>query len=270
MSAIAASVGRGGINRQDDVRIVQNLLNKNRSFGQSPITVNGLANAETIAAIEDFQRRALKLTNPDGRVDPNGNTLKALDGGGLQNTTATNLSGAAWWHANQAKFPNSSRVEDLEATFRNALQEFLAALQSAGATVSISATRRNKQRAHLMHHSFKIAKDTESLVGVPSEPGVNIVWDHGDFAKSKAAAQEMVDLFVIVFEPSLTSLHITGQAVDMDISWSGTLAIRAKAGQIFRIDTPRDGSNTVLHTVGTSYGVRKLLSDPPHWSATGH
>ena len=95
MSTIAASVGRGGINRQDDVRIVQTLLNKHRSLGQNPIAVNGLANGETIAAIEDFQRRAMKLTTPDGRVDPNGNTLKALDSGGLQITTATNLSGAA-------------------------------------------------------------------------------------------------------------------------------------------------------------------------------
>jgi len=29
------------------------------------------------------------------------------------------LSGAAWWKANQAKFPNSTRVEDLAPDFRS-------------------------------------------------------------------------------------------------------------------------------------------------------
>jgi len=29
-------------------------------------------------------------------------------------------------------------------------------------------------------------------------------------------------------------------------------------------------SNVKLHAVGASYGVKKLTSDAPHWSATGH
>jgi hypothetical protein len=28
--------------------------------------------------------------------------------------------------------------------------------------------------------------------------------------------------------------------------------------------------NPVLHKIGASYGVIKLLSDPPHWSSDGH
>jgi hypothetical protein len=270
MSTLTASVGRAGINHPDDVRTIQTLLNKNRSLGQSLIAANGLMNAETIAAIEEFQRRVVNLQNPDGRVDPDGKTLKALDAGGSQTSAATNLSGAAWWHANQAKFPGISRVEDLEPTFRAKLQEFLAALKAAGATITISATLRSKQRFYLMRHSFLIANGSESPSAVPAEPGVNIVWDHGDLAKSKRAAQDMADLFEIVHEPSPDSLHMKGLAIDMTIIWSGTLAIRAKAGQVFRIDAPRDGGNRTLHTVGASYGVIKLIGDPPHWSATGH
>ena len=271
MSTLTASVGRAGINHPNDVRTIQALLNKNRPLGQSLIAVNGLMNAETIAAIEEFQKRVVKLDTPDGRVDPDGKTLKALDAGPQQAAAAANLSGAVWWHANQAKFPNSERVEDLEPSFRAKLQEFLAALNTAGATTTISATLRSKQRVYLMRHSFLIANGSENPSAVPAEPGVNIFWNHGDPAKSKRAAQEMVDLFEIVHAPSPDSLHMTGQAIDMTINWSGTLAIRAKAGQVFRIDEPRNGGdNTVLHTVGATYGVIKLLDDKPHWSANGH
>jgi hypothetical protein len=35
--------------------------------------------------------------------------------------------------------------------------------------------------------------------------------------------------------------------------------------------TPRTGAfNTDLHQVGASYGVVKLVTDHPHWSADGH
>lgn len=264
MSVITASVGRNGVNRADDVRTIQTLLNKHRRPGDGPVAITGIANQDTIAAIEEFQKRVVKLVNPDGRVDPGGRTLRALD------TGPSVLSGAAWWHANQSKFPNSSRVDDLEPGFRGQLSEFLAALRAAHASITIAATRRSKQRAYLMHHCFKIANGSAHPAHVPPEPGVNIVWDHSDLAKSRRAAREMVQLFGIVFQPSLTSLHISGLAVDMDIAWSGVLSIRAKGGQTFRIDAPSNGSNAVLHTVGASYGVFKLLSDPPHWSVDGH
>src|SRR5262249_7115805 len=155
----------------------------------------------------------------------------------------SNLSGAAWWHANQSRFPNSSRIEDLEPNFRAKTQEFLAALKTAGANVGVSATLRNKQRVYLMHYSFRIANGTITPSQVPNEPGVNIVWDHGNQAQSKKGAQEMADLFGIVFQPSLNSRHTTGNAVDMDISWANTLNVRNKAGQIIEIGTPRDGGD---------------------------
>ena len=31
----------------------------------------------------------------------------------------SNLSGKAWWHANQAKYPNSAEVDDLDPGFRS-------------------------------------------------------------------------------------------------------------------------------------------------------
>ena len=61
MVAIADLLGRGGINRAKDVRTVQTLLNQHRPVPMRPIGVDGLSGPETIAAIEDFQRRVVKL-----------------------------------------------------------------------------------------------------------------------------------------------------------------------------------------------------------------
>jgi hypothetical protein len=273
MTNISASVGQGGKNLPQDVAIVQSLLNRHLpALGLPPLRIDNAASPETIAAIRKFQERVVKLNPPDGCIDPGGRTFRALVAPDPGNVAATpKLSGSAWWHANQAKFPNSSSIADLAAPFRANVEAFVAALKAAGASVDVASTLRSKKRAHLMHFSWKIAKGLVVPATVPSEPDVDIVWDHGDLAKSKAGAQQMVDLFGIKFQPSLTSLHLTGLAIDMDIEWSGTLHVKNKAGQSVAIGAPRDGAtNTMLHTVGASYGVQKLLTDPPHWSSNGH
>jgi hypothetical protein len=57
----------------------------------------------------------------------------------------------------------------------------------------------------------------------------------------------------------------------MTISWNGTLNIRDFNGQMHSITGgPRDGSNPELIKVGATFGVMKLVSDPPHWSDDGH
>lgn len=76
---IMGSVGRGGVNQSADARTVQTLLNNNRSLPLQKLTVDGAVGPKTIAAIEEFQRRVVKMHLPDGRVDPGGKTLKALD-----------------------------------------------------------------------------------------------------------------------------------------------------------------------------------------------
>jgi hypothetical protein len=181
------------------------------------------------------------------------------------------LSGAAWWHANEAKYPNSAKIEDLEPAFRAKVKAFLAALADAGIHPNIESTLRDKQRAYLMHYCWDIAHGKILPSDVPPRRGVDIAWDHGDLAKSKKAAQEMVDLFEMDYMASLTSNHIKGLAIDMKFSWKGTLKIKKKDGTIVEIKTtPRNGAdNKLMHEVGASYGVIKLVGDAPHWSVDG-
>ena len=66
---LRGSVGQGGDNLPEDVEMVRSLLAE-----------HGLINLDVETAIEQFQRSALGMESPDGRVDPGGRTWRALTG----------------------------------------------------------------------------------------------------------------------------------------------------------------------------------------------
>jgi hypothetical protein len=76
--AITGSVGRGGVNLPEDVRLIQQLLNEaGAREGGAPLAVDGRVGPKTIAAITDYQRRR-RLPVADGRVDVAGATFRSL------------------------------------------------------------------------------------------------------------------------------------------------------------------------------------------------
>ncbi len=185
-------------------------------------------------------------------------------------------SGLSWvtWANMNAK--NSTDLEDLEATFKQNVKDFKKALEDAGASIVVRTTKRSPKRAYLFHWSWKIALDKAKPSDATAMVGVDIQWDHGDDAKSKAGAQEMVTGFGLAVPPSsinapaLTSRHIEGKAVDMDITWTGTIKVKNKSGvETEVVFNTNVNANTVLHTIGATYGVKKLITDRPHWSTDG-
>lgn len=183
-------------------------------------------------------------------------------------------SGAAW----VARFPTSTALADLAPAFRTSATNFYDAMRTAGASVSISATYRPPQRAFLMHYAWEIAKNGFNPANVPAHEDFEICWVHRnaegqvDLPASKAAAQAMVNAYHMAHPAALASQHTLRRAVDWTITWSGDLTIRGADGNDVTISTtPRTGAdNTQLHGVGAGYGVRKLATDPPHWSANGN
>ena len=171
------------------------------------------------------------------------------------------LSGPAW----VSRFPTSTSTADLVPAFRTAVDTFIAALEAGGASVSISATLRPPERAYLMHYAWKIGHQNFNAANVPAMDGVDIQWAHATAGASKVAANQMVSGYGIVFAPALTSRHSEGRAIDMTItSYVGKTFANA-AGQATVVS-----SAAQLHALGAGYGVRKLASDPPHWSDDGH
>ncbi len=79
MVSISQPVGRGVSNlNRNDATLIQKLLNQHRLKTAQPLREDGVVGPKTIAAIEEFQKRVVRLSNPDGRVDPGGATFRAL------------------------------------------------------------------------------------------------------------------------------------------------------------------------------------------------
>jgi hypothetical protein len=190
------------------------------------------------------------------------------------------LSGAYWVSWVKTYAPTSEEIKDLSGSFRNGVTEFKKALENAvpkGAVVHVSHTYRSDQAAYLWHWAWKIAnrktqpKDAKSY-SFNGRPIPEIEWDHGNLNASVRAAEEMVKGFKLTknsrFAPSLTTRHRDRLAIDMDITWTGSIWVK-KDGTLVKLTYGPVNANKPLHEVGASYGVKKLLDDAPHWSDNG-
>lgn len=81
MSRIEGSVGNGGDNLESDVRLVQQLLNRQDLAPLKRVAEDGRIGPQTLEAIRHFQTRYLNMNSPDGRVDPEGRTFRRLNSG---------------------------------------------------------------------------------------------------------------------------------------------------------------------------------------------
>lgn len=162
------------------------------------------------------------------------------------------------------RFPGSNSLEDLEPLFRANVEKFIDAIKAAGGTVFIAATYRPRERAYLMHYSSKISRGDIKADQVPGLQGVNIDWVHDSDAASKDAALAMAKAYAIVFPPALISRHTEKAAIDMTITGVVGKKMKNASGDDVEIKKQDD-----LNAVGATYGVKKLVSDPPHWSDNG-
>jgi peptidoglycan hydrolase-like protein with peptidoglycan-binding domain len=84
MSCLQTSVGEGGVNSSRDVKYVQFLLcDWGYSARRVAIVVDGIVGPQTKAEIKAFQSQYTGIV--DGRVDPNGPSIKALEDAHINN-----------------------------------------------------------------------------------------------------------------------------------------------------------------------------------------
>lgn len=179
-------------------------------------------------------------------------------------------AGAAWCD----RFPGSNKTADLIQPFRDGVDAFITALRAAGASVQINATWRPAERAYLMHWCCLVAgyRDQDKIfhqiapADVPKMSGVDIDWTcGGDGGAARAAAVAMRAKYGIEYPAALVSRHTQRRAIDMKPIWQDTILVATRRGN--RLPA---ASVTDLVPIGATWGVMKLVSDPPHWSDDGH
>jgi len=174
---------------------------------------------------------------------------------------AKELSGVQW----VPRFPTSVDIADLIEPFRSNVNAFFGAIYAAGGATTISATYRPAERAYLMHYAASLANGAIAAASIPPMAGVNIEWVHPTENLSVAAAAAMAAGYNIVHPPALVSNHTRRTAIDVTIrNIVGHTIIDATAATV-AISRLSD-----LNPVGASFGVIKLVGDPPHWSHDGH
>ena len=87
MIRIEGSVGQNGDNLERDVRVVQQLLNRQDLSPLTKVKEDGRIGSASIEAIRHFQARFLGMNPPDGRVDPEGRTIRKLSNESKQRGT---------------------------------------------------------------------------------------------------------------------------------------------------------------------------------------
>ena len=117
---ISGSVGRGGKNLKPDTRKIQRFLSE--IFPATPLQADGKVGRKTIRRIERFQRRFTQ--HPDGRVDPNGRTLKRL------NAAAPALQQD--WRGDSSKWSEEKKLASLDSRMRAKTKRILALLRDKG------------------------------------------------------------------------------------------------------------------------------------------
>lgn len=176
-------------------------------------------------------------------------------------------SGAAWC----AQYPGSKLIADLLPDFAQKVGAFLSALTAGGATYLVNATYRPPERAYLMHFACMIGSGQDPAQ-VPPMPGVDIDWScGGDIVLARHNARAMMAGYGIAFPAALQSRHTQRRAVDMNITISDHPKVPYKfkdaAGKYWSFG-PLDTAS--LYKFGATFGVIKLVTDPPHWSDDGH
>ena len=80
---------------------------------------------------------------------------------------AKTKSGKYWIAWANAHAKNSSSVADLADPFKTHAKEFIKALEDAGATVEVTATKRDAKRAYLFHWSW-LSRSTVPHAATPA------------------------------------------------------------------------------------------------------
>ncbi len=176
-------------------------------------------------------------------------------------------------------------------SFAERVESLLRQLREQGAEVYLNSTVRARERGYLMWGAFELSRAqsegevAERVAKLRSANSqwrlfVPIQWLHPDgWRATREAAREMADSYEVVYaseQGARASSHYTGEAVDLvAVGLPRGVGLRGVDGAERRFDLSAPGQTRdlsltpeLIDWVERHFGLRKLVSDYPHWSDT--
>jgi len=198
MVILHGPVGKGQVNQLADARLVQQLLNRYRPAGAGLLRVDGVVGSNTISAIQDFQKRIVKMQHADGVVSPNGQTFKALCGG------RTDVMRMAWGAKVDADFRKKAIAICQNLTIP---VDFLMSAMAFESGESFSPSVKNAAGSgavgliQFMPSTAKgLGTTTEKLAAMSSVEQLDFVQKY--FAPRKGTLQSLEDVYMAILYPA--------------------------------------------------------------------
>lgn len=236
MASITASVGKNGVNRRNDVITIQKLINQNIGFITPLRTIaeDGKVGSITINAIEEFQRRVLKISNPDGRVDPNGMTLKKLNEKSVASSIANPSSSSQVTYSSSVPAPQQIVSEYTKNVIKLALKK--SGLTHAVITSSI---RTPNEQAEIMYKNAKENLAGQfSLYGATGDEVLKVFKNNKDKERSVVIGLMKDKIESLLKDGKRTSLHCVTvtEYNKLNIVDIGVKSTQAVCGTSFNIE----------------------------------
>ncbi len=251
MSQIKKSVGKGGKNEEDDVKAVQELLNKFAKLCEySKLDEDGEVGAKTLAAIAAFQEKVVMMPRPDMLINPGGATVKKLDENAssvakeVKEKEGKDEEGGA----DAGKGKGKGKVTGPINGVGNDIRDFLQAVADHyGKEIKVtSGLRDKKKQAEVMwtywtktlkHGTiYKVLKANPKL-----QQQLDEWWSKGDSSSEKEFKREIEKI------AGSLSLHLSGRAVDVATTVDKNIFAVLDANMHFINEKNTEGQTTCYH-----------------------
>ncbi|GGB16958.1 peptidoglycan-binding domain-containing protein [Agarivorans gilvus] len=246
---IQGSVGAKGINSRLDVRTIQTGLNRVLFKGYSTkLTEDGLMGPHTLRVILRFQREIIRMVHPDGRIDPNGRSLKVLSS--YSASAPSNTSIVSKGHSGSGRS--------------------YSAISAHGPSAAFAVNYRANAKRVLSHYTISVLKQIMMLSGV-NNIAISSTWRTPDdqarimFGDNKSAYSKGVSVEVHRGYPYKPA----GKAVDKIFSDNMGKKTDAEIKQLMIneiIARLANGERTSLHCVTQSQYQSNNILDIPYSS----
>lgn len=240
---ISASVGKGGKNLEDDVLLVQQLLNQHASgAGFSKLKESGQCDSSTLKAIIKVQE-AIGMKSPDGRIEPGKTTFQAIAARKLPVPEAAPAATAG--KGGGKLVGKTSGVNSRILDFAGAVADFYGkdikvVSGKRSAEDQAGAMWRNWTKTLKRGKIYKVLQSNSKLLDQLDGLYKTGMEDKSASAKDREAAEAEFRKIIVGIGGKI-SLHLSGEAIDVDPSCMTAAMRQAMQTGLFELAEGKDG-----------------------------